>query len=429
MLISVGERISCALAAMAIVDLGHEAISLTGSQAGIVTDTVHGKAKIVEVRARRIHEALDAGRIVLVAGFQGVSSESLDITTLGRGGTDLTAVALAAALGADSCEIYTDVEGVFTADPRIVAERAQARTRSATTRCSRWPLPARRCLQLRSVEFARNHSVRLHVRSTFADADGTWITEEDDPMLEKAIISGVVHTREELVYRVARRRRGPAVRRARARVGQRRHDRPDQRRRDRLLRADRGPRGRRARARRARRANWSSRDDLGKVSVVGAGMKSHPGVAAKTFATLRDAGRRARSRDDVADQDRVPRPDRRRREGRPRAPRGVRPCLAVGVARSDRRRRRRAPRAAPATGTTCATSRRRARPAPSSTAGASRRRRPRRSQPAASTSASSRSARRHRASSCRTPCAAARSRSTSRRPGGWSRTCRSSSRR
>src|SRR5881409_1532568 len=120
MLISVGERISCALAAMAIYDLGHEAISLTGSQAGIVTDTVHGKAKIVEVRAKRINEALDAGRIALVAGFQGVSSESLDITTLGRGGSDTTAVALAAALGADSCEIYTDVEGVFSADPRIV---------------------------------------------------------------------------------------------------------------------------------------------------------------------------------------------------------------------------------------------------------------------------------------------------------------------
>ena len=142
MLISVGERISCALAAMAIVDLGHQAISLTGSQAGIVTDTVHGKAKIVEVRAKRIHDALDAGRIVLVAGFQGVSSESLDITTLGRGGTDLTAVALAAALGADTCEIYTDVEGVFTADPRIAPTRRSS-TRSATTRCSRWRLPAR----------------------------------------------------------------------------------------------------------------------------------------------------------------------------------------------------------------------------------------------------------------------------------------------
>ena len=120
MLISVGERISCALAAMAIYDLGHEAISLTGSQAGIVTDTVHGKAKIVDVRARRIHEALDQDKIVLVAGFQGVSADSYDVTTLGRGGSDTTAVALAAALSADVCEIYTDVDGVYTADPRIV---------------------------------------------------------------------------------------------------------------------------------------------------------------------------------------------------------------------------------------------------------------------------------------------------------------------
>src|SRR5205807_5546133 len=120
MLISVGERISCALAAMAIHDLGHEAISLTGSQAGIVTDTVHGKAKIVDVRARRIHEALDRDWIVLVAGFQGISADSLDVTTLGRGGSDTTAVALAAALGANVCEVYTDVDGVYSADPRLV---------------------------------------------------------------------------------------------------------------------------------------------------------------------------------------------------------------------------------------------------------------------------------------------------------------------
>src|SRR5262247_125727 len=119
MLISVGERISCALAAMAIHDLGHEAISLTGSQAGIVTDTAHGKAKIVDVRARRIHEALDEEKVVLVAGFQGVSTAQ-EVTTLGRGGSDTTAVALAAALGADSCQIFTDVEGVYTADPRLV---------------------------------------------------------------------------------------------------------------------------------------------------------------------------------------------------------------------------------------------------------------------------------------------------------------------
>src|ERR687896_732919 len=200
MLISVGERISCALVAMAISDLEHEAISLTGSQAGIVTDTVHGKAKIVEVRARRIHEALDDDRIVLVAGFQGVSTD-YDITTLGRGGSDTTAVALAAALGADACEIYTDVEGVFTADPRLVPGARKLHAVSFEEMLEMAASGAK-VLQLRSVEFARNHGVRLHVRSSFSDAAGTWIREEDERMLEKAIISGVTHTLEETVYRV-----------------------------------------------------------------------------------------------------------------------------------------------------------------------------------------------------------------------------------
>ena len=288
MLISVGERISCALAAMAIVDLGHEAISLTGSQAGIVTDTVHGKAKIVEVRAKRINEALDAGRIVLVAGFQGVSNESLDVTTLGRGGSDTTAVALAAALGADACEIYTDVEGVFTADPRIVPE---ARKLHAVSYDEMLEMAASgaRVLQLRSAEFARNHNVRLHVRSTFADADGTWITEEEDPMLEKAMISGVVHTREELVYRVE----GigadvlfDALARASVNV-----DTIVQITADEIVFS--APMEDRADAERTLASlggTWSARDDLGKVSVVGAGMKSHPGIAAKTFATLHEQG-------------------------------------------------------------------------------------------------------------------------------------------
>src|SRR5262245_39434842 len=200
MLISVGERISCALAAMAIIDLGHRAESLTGSQAGIVTDTVHTKAKIVEVRANRIHDSLDRDRIVLVAGFQGVSTD-LNVTTLGRGGSDTTAVALAAAIGADACEIYTDVQGVFTADPRIVPE---ARKLHAVTYDEMLEMAASgaKVLQLRSVEFARNHGVRLHVRSTFTQTDGTWITEEDERMLEKAMISGVTHTTEEDVYRV-----------------------------------------------------------------------------------------------------------------------------------------------------------------------------------------------------------------------------------
>jgi aspartate kinase len=273
---------------MAIVDLGHEAISLTGSQAGIVTDTVHGKAKIVEVRAKRIHDALDAGRIVLVAGFQGVSSESLDVTTLGRGGSDTTAVALAAALGAYSCEICTDVEGVFTADPRIVPE---ARKLHAVSYDEMLEMAASgaRVLQLRSAEFARNHNVRLHVRSTFADTDGTWIVKEDDPMLEKAMISGVVHTREELVYRVE----GigadvlfEALARASVNVDtivqiaaeEIVFSAPNEDRRDVERTLD------------SLGARWSSRDDLGKVSIVGAGMKSHPGVAAKTFATLREQG-------------------------------------------------------------------------------------------------------------------------------------------
>jgi aspartate kinase len=288
MLISVGERISCALAAMAIVDLGHEAISLTGSQAGIVTDTVHGKAKIVEVRAKRIHDALDAGRIVLVAGFQGISSESLDVTTLGRGGSDTTAVALAAALGADCCEIYTDVDGVFTADPRIVPGARKLNVVSYDEMLEMAASGAK-VLQLRSAEFARNHNVRLHVRSTFAETDGTWITKEDDPMLEKAMISGVVHTREELVYRVE----GigadalfDALARASVNV-------------DTIVQitvneivfsAPTEDRGDAERTLESLGARWSSRDDLGKVSIVGAGMKSHPGVAAKTFATLREQG-------------------------------------------------------------------------------------------------------------------------------------------
>ncbi|HEY4621373.1 MAG TPA: aspartate kinase, partial [Gaiellaceae bacterium] len=190
MLVSVGERVSCALAAMALIDLGHDAVSLTGSQAGIVTDTAHGKAKIVEVRARRIHEALERGAIVLVAGFQGVSTDA-EVTTLGRGGSDTTAVALAAALGADVCEIFTDVEGVFSADPRVVPEARKLPVLSYDEMLELSASGAR-VLQLRSVEFARNHGVTLHVRSSFSDGEGTWVTgEESERMLEKAMISGI----------------------------------------------------------------------------------------------------------------------------------------------------------------------------------------------------------------------------------------------
>ena len=151
---------------MAIIDLGRDAVSFTGSQAGIVTDTSHGKARIVEMRRGRVHEALEPGKIAIVAGFQGVSTDR-DVTTLGRGGSDTTAVALAAALDADVCEIYTDVDGVFTADPRIVPGRPQARARSRTRRCSSCRPSGARVLMLRSVEYARNHGVRLHVRSSF----------------------------------------------------------------------------------------------------------------------------------------------------------------------------------------------------------------------------------------------------------------------
>ena len=179
MLISVGERISCALAEMAIEDLGHEAISLTGSQAGIVTDETHTKAKIVEVRAQRIHEALDEGKIVLVAGFQGVST-GLEITTLGRGGSDTTAVALAAALGASSCEIFTDVEGVYTADPRLVpgAQKLPVVTYEEMLEMS---ASGAKVMALRSVEFARNHGVRRHVRSTFSGVAGSNPVERGPP--------------------------------------------------------------------------------------------------------------------------------------------------------------------------------------------------------------------------------------------------------
>jgi aspartate kinase len=286
MLISVGERVSCALAAMAIHDLGHEAISLTGSQAGIVTDTVHGKAKIVDVRARRIHEALDADRIVLVAGFQGVSTD-YDVTTLGRGGSNLTAVALAAALGADACEMYTDVEGVFTADPRIVPE---ARKLHAVSYEEMLELAAggAKILQLRSVEFARSHGVKLHVRSSFSDADGTWIREEDERMLEKAIISGVTHTLEEAVYRVEG--IGPAtlfqsLADAGASVDTIIQTGPEI-----VFSVPVSDEAEVERTLSALTSDWSSRDDLGKVSVIGAGMKSHPGVAGRTFATLDELG-------------------------------------------------------------------------------------------------------------------------------------------
>src|SRR5882672_5236155 len=286
-LLTAGERISAALLAMAVNELGRDAVSFTGSQAGIVTDAAHGRARIVELRMQRIHDALERGSIVIVAGFQGVSRGS-DITTLGRGGSDTTAVALAAALGATVCEIYTDVEGVFTADPRIVPT---ARKLTAVTYEEMLELAASgaKVLQLRSVEFARNHDVRLHVRSTFSQAEGTWIVDEEDPVLEKAIISGVAHTDCEPLFR-AREIDAAKLFAQLADVSvnvdtilQVSSDEivfsaplEDRETCEQLL----GSLG----------IEWSMRDDLGKVSLIGAGMKSHPGIAAKTFATLEGIG-------------------------------------------------------------------------------------------------------------------------------------------
>jgi aspartate kinase len=301
MLISVGERISCALAEMAIEDLGHEAISLTGSQAGIVTDTTHTKAKIVEVRAQRIHAALDEGKIVLVAGFQGVSTGQ-EITTLGRGGSDTTAVALAVALGADSCEIFTDVEGVYTADPRIVptAYKLPAVTFEEMLEMS---ASGAKVMALRSVEFARNHGVRLHVRSTFSDAEGTWIREEDEQLLEKAIISGVTHDTSEAKLTISGvpDRPGVAARifRALADAGVNIDmivqnvsadgltdisftlPKTDLEVAEPIIQAG---------CREVEAAGFSHDSDIGKVSLIGAGMRSHPGVAADMFEALAEAG-------------------------------------------------------------------------------------------------------------------------------------------
>ena len=195
MLLSTGERISCALCAMAINDLGHEALSLTGSQAGIVTDTSHTKARIIDVRADRIIAALDEDKIVLVAGFQGVSSTSHDVTTLGRGGSDTTAVAVAAALGAEVCEIYTDVAGVFSADPRIVPDARKLPVVSFEEMLEMSASGAG-VLQLRSVEYARTHGVRIHCRSSFDDGPGTVVVSEEETM-EHPLVTAVTHSTAE----------------------------------------------------------------------------------------------------------------------------------------------------------------------------------------------------------------------------------------
>ena len=200
MLLTAGERISMAVLAMAIGELGHNARSFTGSQAGVITDAEHGRAKIIDVTPGRVQEAVAAGDIAIVAGFQGVSQTTKDITTLGRGGSDTTAVALAVALGADVCEIYSDVDGIFTADPRIVAT-AQRIPRISYEETLEMAANGAKILHLRCVEYARRYDMPIHVRSSFSDRPGTWVVAADDVLkdttMEQAIISGVAHDRSE----------------------------------------------------------------------------------------------------------------------------------------------------------------------------------------------------------------------------------------
>lgn len=299
MLLSAGERISMALLAIYLNSRGVPAISYTGSQAGILTDSAHGSAKILDIKGTRVRDSLAQGKVVIVAGFQGVDPESKEITTLGRGGSDATAVALAAALGADSVEIYTDVDGVFTADPRIVPD---------ATKLDEVPFDemlelsagGAGVLMSRAVEFGRRYEVPIHVRSSFHEDEGTWVRES--PM-EQAIVSGIAHDRSEAKVTVNNVADRPGV--AAALFGS-------------LARAGVNidmivqnvshdgstdisftvPRANLADAERISKQvsgeiGAESVDvdpDIGKVSLVGAGMKSHPGVAARVFETMAEAG-------------------------------------------------------------------------------------------------------------------------------------------
>jgi len=304
MLLSTGERISCALCAMAIHDMGHEAISLTGSQAGIVTDSFHTKAKIVDVRAERIRQTLDEGRIVLVAGFQGVSTESQDVTTLGRGGSDTTAVALAAALEASVCEIYTDVAGVFSADPRIVPD---ARKLPVTSYEEMLEMSASgaRVLQLRSVEYARNNGVRIHCRSSFEDGPGTLVVSEEESekeTVEQPFVTAVTHSDGEARVTLTGVSDEPgvagriftALADAGINVDVIIQNEPvgDDELADLSFTIDRTDLAGATDTVSALGVSQGVRTEerIGKVSIVGAGMRSHPGVAAKVFEVLGGEG-------------------------------------------------------------------------------------------------------------------------------------------
>ncbi|HWJ81849.1 MAG TPA: aspartate kinase [Nocardioides sp.] len=310
MLLTAGERISMALVAMAISDLGYTARSFTGSQAGVITDSVHGKAKIIDVTPGRIRDAIAEGHIVIVAGFQGVSQDTKEITTLGRGGTDTTAVALAAALQADVCEIYTDVDGVFTADPRIVPS---ARKLDTVTFEEMLELAAcgAKVLHLRSVEYARRYGIPIHVRSSFSQLKGTIVTgsindpRSEDSTVEEPIIAGVAHDRSEAKITVVGvpDKVGEAARifdaLAQAQINL-----------DMIVQNVSAaatnltdisftlPRTDAATALEALEGlkgeigfeSLLFDDKIGKISLIGAGMRSHPGVSAKFFSALAGAG-------------------------------------------------------------------------------------------------------------------------------------------
>jgi aspartate kinase len=301
MLLSTGERISCALCAMAIWDMGHQAISLTGSQAGIVTDSSHTKARIIDVRADRIRDALDEDNIVLVAGFQGVSTESKDVTTLGRGGSDTTAVALAAALGAEVCEIYTDVAGVFSADPRIVPDARKIPVVSFEEMLEMSASGAK-VLQLRSVEYARNHDVPIHCRSSFEEGPGTLVTSEDETM-ERPLVTAVAHSSDEARVTLAGIKNEPGIAgriftglaEANVNVDVIIQNEPVSTEHGADLsftvaREDLQTAVDAIDAMGIKGGEVLTDEQIGKVSIVGAGMRSHPGVAAKVFQVLGQAG-------------------------------------------------------------------------------------------------------------------------------------------
>ncbi len=300
MLLTSGERVSMALLCMALADLGVDAVSFTGSQAGIITDSAHTRAKILEVRGDRLREALAEGRVPVVAGFQGVSADR-DVTTLGRGGSDTTAVALAAALEAESCEIYTDVTGVFTADPRIVP-KARRLGRVSFEEMLEISASGGRVLVLRSVEFARNHHVPLHVRSSFTWEPGTWVVEEDESM-EQAVVTAVTHDTSEAKITVTGVPDRPGLA---ARLFRTLADRSVNV--DMIVqntshegttdisftvpRVDLDTSVQLAGALATEIGAGEVLADAGiaKVSLVGAGMRSHPGISATMFETLADEG-------------------------------------------------------------------------------------------------------------------------------------------